>query len=64
MNEPEVKDVTNPFSDVNEKEYSFNAILWAVGEGVTNGRTETTFVPKDTCKRAEVVTFLYRAIAE
>ena len=49
---------------MNEKEYSFNAILWAVGEGVTNGRTETTFVPKDTCKRAEVVTFLYRAIAE
>ena len=63
-NEPEVKDVTNPFKDVNEKDYSFNAILWAVSNEVTNGRTADTFVPKDTCKRAEVVTFLYRALAE
>ena len=63
-NEPEVKDVTNPFKDVTEKDYSFNAVLWAVSNEVTNGRTDDTFAPKETCKRAEVVTFLYRAIAE
>lgn len=39
----------------------YNAILWAVEKKITTGVTETTFVPNDTCTRAQAVTFLYRA---
>ena len=39
----------------------YNAILWAVEKKITTGVTETTFVPNDTCTRAQAVTFLFRA---
>ena len=55
--EPAVKN--NPFQDVAAND----AILWAVGAGVTGGKTATTFAPNDTCTRAQIVTFLYRAFA-
>ena len=57
---PEVKDVTNPFSDVAEGVYYTPAVLWAVSEEVTNGTSPTTFSPDDVCQRAHVITFLYR----
>ncbi|MBR1566117.1 MAG: S-layer homology domain-containing protein, partial [Oscillospiraceae bacterium] len=60
--EPAITGAENPFTDVKEG-YSYNAILWAAESGVTTGRTATTFAPKDTCTRAEVVTFLYRDLA-
>ena len=53
---------SNPFKDVgatSEASY-YNAILWAVGKGITNGSTTTTFSPYASCNRAEAVTFLYR----
>ena len=53
---------SNPFKDVgatNEASY-YNAILWAVGKGITNGSSNTTFSPYASCNRAEAVTFLYR----
>ena len=53
---------SNPFKDVNstsEASY-YNAILWAVGKGITNGSSGTTFSPYASCNRAEAVTFLYR----
>lgn len=51
----------NPFTDVKEKDYFFNAVLWAVDNKITSGYSETLFAPKMTCTRAEVVTFLWRA---
>jgi len=50
----------NPFSDVKESDYYYNAVLWAVENGITSGKTATTFGPKEDCTRAQIVTFLYR----
>jgi uncharacterized repeat protein (TIGR02543 family) len=52
----------NPFTDVESGAYYHDAVLWAVGKGVTNGTTATTFSPDDTCTRAQAVTFLWRAM--
>ena len=52
---------TNPFKDVKKTDYSYNAILWAVANGITQGTTATTFNPTGTCSTAHVLTFLYRA---
>ena len=38
-----------------------DAVYWAVDRGVTNGTSETTFSPLDTCTRSQIITFLYRA---
>ena len=51
----------NPFTDVRESEYYYNAVLWAVTNGVTSGTSATTFSPADGCTRAQVVSFLWRA---
>ena len=56
--------VTNPFSDVPAGKYYTNAILWALKNNITQGRTATTFGPDDACTRGHVVTFLYRAYAD
>ena len=44
--------------------YYTTAVLWAVEQGITQGRTSTTFGPDDSCTRGHVVTFLYRAYAD
>ena len=54
----------NPFTDVAADAYYTNAVLWAVKEGVTAGTTATTFSPAADCTRAQIVTFIYRALAE
>ncbi|MDD6316760.1 MAG: S-layer homology domain-containing protein [Clostridia bacterium] len=54
----------NPFTDVADDAYYADAVLWAVGEGITNGTSSTTFSPADNCTRAQIVTFLYRCLAE
>ena len=54
----------NPFTDVQEGAYYYDAVLWAVGNGITTGKTETTFDPKGECTRKQVVTFLWRAAGE
>ncbi len=59
--EPEVTATENPFDDVSESDYFFNAVLWAVETGVTKGVDDHTFAPNDTCTRAQIVTFLFRA---
>ena len=51
----------NPFVDVQEGRFYYDAVLWAVAKNVTNGKDETHFMPNDICTRAEVVTFLWRA---
>ena len=51
----------NPFTDVSESAYYYDAVLWAVENGVTNGTTATTFSPNAPVTRAQMVTFLWRA---
>ena len=51
----------NPFLDVEERDYFYNAVLWAMKNGVTRGTTDTTFSPDITCTRAQTITFLWRA---
>ncbi len=62
--QPEVTTSENPFTDVDTDDYFYNAVLWAVDNGITSGTTETTFGPFVTCERCMVVTFLYRALVE
>ena len=59
-----VAEADNPFTDVSSSEYYYNAVLWAVENGVTTGTTTSTFSPENSCTRAHVVTFLYRALSE
>lgn len=51
----------NPFRDVSSGAYYYDAVLWAVENGVTGGTTATTFSPGNACTRAQTVTFLWRA---
>ena len=55
---------THPFTDVKEGAYYYDAMLWAVENGITNGMTDTTFAPANECTRGQIVTFLYRGFAE
>ena len=51
----------NPFVDVKEGAYYYDAVLWAVGQKITSGTSATTFSPDASCTRAQMVTFLWRA---
>ncbi|MBQ3356943.1 MAG: leucine-rich repeat protein [Oscillospiraceae bacterium] len=64
--EPQPKSTANPFKDVKTGEYYTTAVLWAVSHEpqITNGTGATTFSPNATCTRGQIVTFLYRAMAE
>ena len=50
-----------PFTDVPVGSYYYDAVLWAVENGIAKGTSETTFGPDASCTRAQIVTFLYRA---
>lgn len=52
---------TNPFTDVSTSDYYYDAVLWAVANGVTNGTSATTFSPDMAVTRAQAVTFQWRA---
>ena len=60
--EPYASDSNNPFTDI-ASDYYMDAVFWAVKEGITNGTTPTTFSPNERCTRAQIVTFIYRAMA-
>ena len=49
------------FADVPAGSYYYDAVLWAVENGITNGTSDTAFGPGQNCSRAQIVTFLYRA---
>lgn len=51
-----------PFTDVPEDSFYHDAVLWAVENGITTGVSPTSFAPNTICNRAQVVTFLYRAM--
>ena len=50
-----------PFTDVPAGSYYYDAVLWAVENGITEGTSDTTFSPNMTCSRAQIVTFLWRS---
>ena len=52
------------FTDVKKSDYFYDAVVWAVNNGVTTGTSATTFSPSAACTRAQVVTFLWRAAGE
>ena len=58
--EPAVESSSNPFKDVPDGAYFCDAVLWGYENGITKGVDATHFVPGAQCRRAEVVTFLYR----
>ncbi|MBR7179799.1 MAG: 5'-nucleotidase C-terminal domain-containing protein [Oscillospiraceae bacterium] len=59
-----VVEAENPFTDVKESDFFYNAVLWAVDEGITTGTSETEFSPFGITNRAQAVTFLYRFMGE
>jgi len=61
MGRPEPETTEEPFTDVQEGDYFYTPVLWAVEWGITNGTSETTFSPKDKCTCAQIITFLWRA---
>ena len=50
------------FADVADDAYYASAVKWAVGKNITQGTSETTFSPDLTCTRAQILTFLWRAV--
>ena len=52
----------NPFGDVSEAAYYYDALLWAADKGITGGTSAATFSPDGICTRAQTVTFLWRAM--
>ena len=54
------RNMTDLPGDINAK----TAISWAIEQGITKGTTNTTFTPNTTCTRAQIVTFLWRDLAE
>ena len=59
---PAPKSSEMPFTDVAAGSYYYDAVLWAVENGITKGTSDTTFTPNAKCTRAQIVTFLYRCI--
>ena len=58
---PKLKTRTMPFTDVPAGRYYYDAVLWAVENGIAKGTSDTTFSPNMTCSRAQIVTFLWRS---
>ena len=58
---PAPKAGINPFTDISSSAYYYNAVLWAVEQGVTSGTSPRTFSPDAPVTRAQTVTFLYRS---
>ena len=58
---PAPKSTTNPFKDISSSDYYYDAVLWAVENGITTGTGADTFAPGATVTRGQTVTFLHRA---
>jgi len=57
-------EASSAFTDVAADADYAQAVAWAVAQGVTKGTSATTFGPDNTCTRGQIVTFLYRNLAE
>lgn len=58
--EPDVTGLTTPFTDVKAGTWYTDAVIWAYNAGVTNGKTNTTFVPDDPITREQMAAMLVR----
>ena len=58
---PEPETRAMPFADVPAGSYYYDAVLWAVENGITEGTSDTRFSPNATCTRAQIVAFLWRS---
>ena len=56
------KNSANPFKDVNESDFYYDAVMWALQKGIPKGVDKERFEPHSGCTRGEVVTFLWRAM--
>ena len=56
--------IANPFVDVKESDFYYDAVLWALEEGITTGSDATHFDPSGITNRAQAVTFLWRYLEE
>lgn len=61
---PEPKVTNCPFTDVTSSSFYENAVLWAVENGITTGTDADSFSPNVTCTRAQIATFLFRALQD
>lgn len=61
---PQPTSTTCNFTDVAKGAYYYDAVLWAVEKGITDGTSDTTFSPDATCTRGQVVTFLWRSAGQ
>ena len=62
MNRPSPSSLNNPFTDVSPSAYYYEAMLWAVENGITNGVGNSRFNPDGSVTRGQMVTFLWRAM--
>ena len=62
MGSPEPRSTYNPFTDVKTTDYFFKPVLWAKENGITSGKTDTTFAPGAPCTRGQIVNFLWKSI--
>lgn len=60
MGSPKAEGMENPFTDVSKDAYYYDAVLWAVEQGITNGTSATTFSPDATVTRGQTAAFLWR----
>ena len=63
-NRPAHADIQSPFKDVKPKHWYYDAVMWAVENGITGGTDATHFSPKKTCPRSEILQFLYAAMGK
>jgi len=61
---PKATSAENPFTDVKANAYYYDAVLWAVEEGITEGVGNNQFAPNKTITRAQAITFMYRFAGE
>ena len=60
---PDIRGAVNPFIDLEAGGFYYDAVLWAVESGITNGYgSDTIFNPDGICTRGQIVTFLYRGM--
>lgn len=58
--QPKASSSEHTFKDIKEGQYYYDAVLWAVEQGVTAGLTPELFGPEEPCTRGQIVTFLSR----
>ena len=59
---PKAENQINIFNDVEEGTYYYEAIIWAIENGIVNGVTESEFAPQDNVTREQLVAMLYRYV--